>query len=290
MAKYSASVTTVMVKSKKPVVTPDYLDSYDSISPIASEVRLPAHTSSCFILYPGEPSQPGEVLACEVSTYESDDCDNDANLVLQTIADREYINVCKLISGYSKKLKIFTASVPCTPRDAGHDVDLDSLTTRLYCRSRCIKYPELWSSSVEYVGRATEWYGGPPQLVCRKGDYKEIQMIYYDSISEIDEGVYLFRLSDVKARVDIIWNTLPVDKKIQESWGYLDELVIPPVSFAIVESYSWADVLPNLKCINDESDHFKSKNKRAMSLANYYSNDSFLKRWSKANNVSFTML
>ena len=288
MAKYSASIPTVMVKSS--MVTPEYRDLYDSISSIASEVRLPAHTSSCFILYPGEPSQPGEVLACEVSTYESDDCDSDANLVLQTIADREYINVCKLISGYSKKLKIFTASVPCTPRDAGHDVDLDSLTTRLYCRSRCIKYPELWSSSVEYVGRATEWNGGPPQLVCRKGDYKEIQMIHYDSIYQIDEGVYLFDLSDEKAGVDIIWNTLPVQTKIQESWGYLNDLVIPPVSFAIVESYSWIDLLPNLKYINDESDHFKSKNKRAMSLPNYYSNDSFLKRWSKANNVSFTML
>jgi len=286
MAKYSANIPTVMVKSKKPViVTPDYLDSYDSVSPVASEVSLPASVSSCFILYPGEPSQPGEVLACEVSTHESDDCDSDVNLVLQTIADREYINVCKLIPGYSKTLKIFTASVPCTPRDAGHDVDLDSLTTRLYCRSRCIKNPELWSPSVEYVGRATEWNGGPPQLVCRKGDYKEIQMIHYDSISEVEEGIYLFHLSDVKANVDIIWNTLPIDKKIQESWGYLGELVIPPVSFTIVESYSWVDLLPSLKYINDENDHFKSKNKRAVSLTNYYSNDSFLKYWAKANNL-----
>lgn len=278
MAKYSASIPTVMVKSS--MVTPEYRDSYDSVSPVASEVSLPSSISSCFILYPH--SQPGDVLACEVSTYKITD-GADEKLVLQTISDRNSVGMCKLIPGYLKKLKIFTDSIP-----DGNDVDL--LTTRLYCRNSCIANPELWSPSVEHLGVETNWSGGPCQMVCRKGDYKEIQMIHYDSISEIVEGVYFFRLSDVKAGVDIIWNTLPVQTKIQESWGYLNDLVIPPISFAIVESYSWIDVLPNLKYINDESDHFKLKNNRAMSLPNYYSNDSFLKRWSKANNVSFTML
>lgn len=324
MTKYSANIPTVMVKSRKPViVTPDYLDSYDSVSPVASEVSLPASISSCFILYPYSYSyKNGEVLACEISTYESNGngfgngegvvstdgqvCSTDAEevfdgqdssndtVVLQTIVDRDFINVCKLVPGYLKKLKIFTAAVPCSPRDAGHDVELNSLSVKLYCRSGCIQDSKLWSASVDYLGGTTTWNGGPCQLVCRKGDYKEIQIIHYDSISEIEEGIYLFHLSDVKANVDIIWNTLPTWRKIQEKWGYLADLIIPPGSFEIVQSYPWIDLLPKLKYLNDEINHFKSKkghidespfSNESNIDESQFGNESFLMHWSKANNL-----
>jgi hypothetical protein len=109
-------------------------------------------------------------------------------------------------------------------------------------------------------------------MVCRKGDYGKVQMMYYDYISEIQPGVYLFELTDKSAGVDIIWNTLPVEKKIDDhGWGYLNNLVVQPVSYAIVPSYSWVDIFPVLRLVDEE--HFKSRDKRAMSLANYYLND-----------------
>lgn len=267
MAEYSATVAAVLVKKQ---------DSDDVATPttVADCVKLPKDTSSCFILYPELPQQPGQVLGCEVSTFEVDDAGRETHMVLQTIADREFTNVCKLIPGYSKTLKIFTASVPCTPKDSGFDVELDSLVTRIYCRSRCIKSKELWSPGVDYVPGKTNWNGGPCQMVCRKGDYELVQMVYYDYISEIDAGVYLFELTDKHAGVDIIWNTLPVEKKIGDhGWNiaHLHNLVIQPVSFVIVPNYCWSDIFPVMRLVDEE--HFKLKDKRAMSLAMYYMND-----------------
>lgn len=272
MAAYSAIIPAVLVKSQKLVQSARDDSDVAALAVVADYVKLPKDTSSCFILYPELPQQPGQVLGCEVSTFEVDDSGKETNMVLQTIADRKFTNVCKLISGYSKTLKIFTASVPCTSGDSGFDVELDSLNTRIYCRSRCIKNKELWSPSVDYVPGNTIWNGGPCQMVCRKGDYGKVQMMYYDYISEIQPGVYLFELTDKSAGVDIIWNTLPVEKKIDDhGWGYLNNLVVQPVSYAIVPSYSWVDIFPVLRLVDEE--HFKSRDKRAMSLANYYLND-----------------
>lgn len=265
MTAYPTNVAAVLVKyngQPNPSDCGDYVD----------EIKLDVDTGSCFILYPEEPNQTGEVLACEVSTYKVDDAGRETDLLLQTIADREFTNVCKLIPGYSKRLKIFTASVPCTPRDAGHDVELGSFTLKLYCRSRCIKDSKLWSPGVDVVDpKNTTWNGGPCQLVCRKGDFNQIQMFYYDRIYEIESGVYIFKLTD-QEEIDIIWNTLPVEKRIVDEWGDLNNLVIQPVSFVIVPSTIWTDVFSTLKLVDGE-EHFKNKDKRAMSLATYYLND-----------------
>ena len=229
------------------------------------EIKLDADTGSCFILYPEEPNQPGEVLACEISTYTVDDTGRETDLVLQTIADRDLISECRLIPGHCNILKIFTAYVPSNPR--GH-IELDSLNVRIYCGSSCIKNSELWSPSVDYVPGNTIWNGGPCQLVCKK-DYKQIELYYYDRIYEIESGVYIFKLTGDE-EIDIIWNTLPIAASITDKFGF-DNLVVEPVSFVIVESFCWMDVISSLRLVDEE--HFKSKGKRAMSLANYYLNE-----------------
>jgi hypothetical protein len=96
-------------------------------------------------------------------------------------------------------------------------------------------------------------------------------MFYYDRIYEIESGVYIFKLTD-QEEIDIIWNTLPVEKRIVDEWGDLNNLVIQPVSFVIVPSTIWTDVFSTLKLVDGE-EHFKNKDKRAMSLATYYLND-----------------
>lgn len=262
MAAYLTKVAAVLVKyngQPNPSGCGDYV----------SEIKLDADTGSCFILYPEESNQPGEVLACEVSTYTVDDAGREADLVLQTIADREFTNVYKLIPGHCKTLKIFAASIPCNPRDTGHDVELDSLNIRIYCQSRCIKNKELWSPSVDYVPGNTIWNGGPYQLVCKK-DYKPIELFYYDRIYEIESGVYIFELAGDE-EIDIIWNTLPIAVSITDQFGHLDDLVVEPVSYVVVQS-CWMDAICNLKLVDDEQ-HFKSRDKRAMSLANHFLND-----------------
>ena len=262
MAAFSTNVAAVLVKyngQSNPSACGDYV----------GEIKLDADTGSCFILYPEESNQPGKVLACEVSTYKVDDAGRETGLVLQTIADRELTNVCKLIPGHCNILKIFTAYIPCNPRDVGHDIELDSLTTRIYCRSSCIKNPKLWSPSVAYVPGNTIWNGGPCQLVCKK-DYKPIQLFYYDRIYEIESGVYIFELTG-NEEINIVWNTLPIAACITDEFGHLDNLVVEPVSFVIVPS-CWMDVISKLTLVDGEQ-HFKSKDKRAMSLANYYLND-----------------
>lgn len=255
MVKYSASVTAVLVRRYQQIET-------TSCGEYIYKIKLGLDTKGCFILYPPVPNErESGVLACEVSTYTVDDAGRRADLVLQTIADRDLISECKLITGYLKKLKFFTASVPGGSRSVGNDVELRSLDTKIYCRSRCIEDSKLWSPAVDYIPDNTTWNGGSSQLVCIIGDHEEVQLLWYDAIYEIESGIYLFALGDDEA---IIWNTLPIEKEIQ--MGDLNNVVIQPVSFVIVSS-CWMD----LKLIDEE--YFKSQDKRAMSLATYYRNE-----------------
>lgn len=257
MVKYSHSVTAVLVRRNQEI-------ELNSCGEYVYEIILGPDTKGCFILYPPVPNEPGEVLACEVSTYTVDDAGRRGDLVLQTIADRDLINECKLMPGYLKKLKFFTAPVPVTPRSVGHDVELCLLDTKIYCRSRCIEDSKFWSPAVDYIPDNTTWNGGSPQLVCIIGDNEEIQLLRYDTIYEIESGIYLFTLGEDEP-MDIIWNTLPIEKEIQI--GDLNNLVIQPVSFLIIPSTPSKD----LKLIDEE--YFKSQDKRAMSLATYYRNE-----------------
>lgn len=254
MKQYSPSIPAVLVKTQQHTGSADL-----SNDGVASEIKLPANTSSCFILYPELFKQSEENFGCEVSTCTVDDAGRDTRLVFQTTTDRKFTNLYKLPPGHSTTLKIFTACESFTPKDLRFDSKLDSFITMVYSQNQCIKNKKLWTPAVEYVPGKTIWNGGPCQLVCRSKEYEKIQKIHYHTISEIYPRVYIFHLDWELTNVDIIWNTLPVEKEI-DFYNYLDNVVVQPLSFIVVKRVCcWVNAFPKHNVIDDEWQHFKSR-------------------------------
>lgn len=228
MAVYSADFPVVLVQNQKSNNENDIITN-DGV--VCDEVRLPADTF-CGIVYPNSLYR-GEVMKCEISTFEVDASGQEGNLVLQTIADREFINAYKTIPGHLTKLKIL--NVHDNP-DLIANGKLDSFTEMVYCQPECIENKEFWSPAVDYVPGKTKWNGGPCEIVCRSKDYEKIQMIHYDGIFKLKEEVFIFCLTNRDAGVDILWNALPIEQEVNV-WGSLGYRVhIQPHSFRFVTS------------------------------------------------------
>lgn len=212
--------TTVLVKfGASPNAADWFTDSTSCFGD--SSVILSDDTTSCFILYP----ESSRDLECEISTEVATSPRKYATTVsiLQTISERGFINVCKLLPGFRKVIKSFI-SVPYTSAQ-GLDTSSEDgeVITKIYCQDVCIDYIELWSPAIYYIPRRTVWTGGPCQLVSRKKSNSLIRLAFYDAIYEKIPGVYIFELHNVN-RV-LVWNTLPVDAK-HDDWG-----TVAPVSY-----------------------------------------------------------
>lgn len=233
MAVYSADFPVVLIETQKSENVNDIITN-DGVA--SEEVRLPADTS-CRIVYPESAKRGREDLKCEISTFKVDSSGQETNLLLQTIADREFINAYNTIRGHLTKLKILNVCETYNPKDLIVGAKLDSFTEMVYCQPRCIKNRKFWSPGVDYVPGKTIWNDDAPcEIVCRSKEYEKIQMIHYDDVFKLKEEVFIFYLTNRDAGVDILWNALPIEQEVNV-WGSLGyKVVVDPHSFRFVRS------------------------------------------------------
>lgn len=77
---------------------------------------------------------------------------------------------------------------------------------------------------------------------------ENLQLFHYDCVSEIEPGIYLFEVHESYIDEDILWNSTPIEKVINNGW-----LTIPPFSFSGIDREDWSSLYPERKIIDDEN-------------------------------------